>query len=149
MFRDKGKLYRYYYQGSETSTAEGIEQVFAKALNAKKKDPNNKNINLVFFDEMGLAERSSNNPLKVIHFLLEKDEKDSVPFLGISNWKLDAAKINRALNLSITDYDIEDLEETAISIAQALDLDLSNKYKHFLKHLLKLIMVIFYLIKNQ
>jgi hypothetical protein len=37
MFRNMGKLYRYYYQGSETSTAEGIEQVFAKALNAKKK----------------------------------------------------------------------------------------------------------------
>ena len=161
-FKKKGKLYRYYYQGSETSTAKGIKQVFKKALKAKnrkkikknneeenKKDDNNeeqkkeennkeekkeeeeekkkeenkiednkkenkdnkkieeeknKNINLVFFDEMGLAERSSNNPLKVIHYLLEKDIEDSVPFLGISNWRLDAAKINRALNLSITDY---------------------------------------------
>ena len=137
MFRNRGKLYRYYYQGSETSTAEGIEQVFAKALNAKKKDPNSNNINLVFFDEMGLAERSLNNPLKVIHFLLEKDEKDSVPFLGISNWRLDAAKINRALNLSITDYDPKDLEETAISIAEALDMDLSNKYKDFFETLAK------------
>ena len=137
MFRDRGKLYRYYYQGSDTSIAEGIEQVFAKALNAKKNDPNSKNINLVFFDEMGLVERSSNNPLKVIHFLLEKDEKDSVPFLGISNWRLDAAKINRALNLSITDYDVKDLEETAISIAAALDLDLSNKYKDFFETLAK------------
>ena len=36
-FRKIGKLYRYYYQGSETSTAEGIEKVFEKALNAKKK----------------------------------------------------------------------------------------------------------------
>ena len=86
---------------------------------------------------MGLAERSINNPLKVIHFLLEKDEKDSVPFLGISNWRLDAAKINRALNLSITDYDPKDLEETAISIAEALDLDLSNKYKDFFETLAK------------
>ena len=137
MFRNMGKLYRYYYQGSETSTAEGIEQVFAKALNAKKKDPNSLNINLVFFDEMGLAERSINNPLKVIHFLLEKDEKDSVPFLGKSNWRLDAAKINRALNLSITDYDPKDLEETGISIAEALDLDLSNKYKDFFETLSK------------
>ena len=137
MFRKIGKLYRYYYQGSDTSTAEGIEQVFEKALNAKKKDKNNKNINLVFFDEMGLAERSSNNPLKVIHFLLEKDEKDSVPFLGISNWRLDAAKINRALNLSITDYDIQDLVETAISIAEALDQDLSNKYNNFFEALAK------------
>ena len=137
MFRNIGKLYRYYYQGSETSTAEGIEQVFYKALKAKKKDVNGSNICLVFFDEMGLAERSSNNPLKVIHYLLEKDEKDSVPFLGISNWRLDAAKINRALNLSITDYDIKDLEETAVSIAEAIDLDLSNKYKDFFEILAK------------
>ena len=136
-FRDKGKLYRYYYQGSETSTSEGIEQVFQKALNAKKKSKNEKNINLVFFDEMGLAERSSNNPLKVIHYLLERDKQDTVPFLGISNWRLDAAKINRALNLSITDYDTHDLEETATSIAEALDLNLSNKYKDFFETLAK------------
>ena len=30
MFREKGKLFRYYYQDSETSRAEGIEQVFEK-----------------------------------------------------------------------------------------------------------------------
>ena len=60
MFREKGKLYRYYYQGSETSTAEGIEQVFEKALKAQKKNKDNKEknknkkenkiITLVFFD---------------------------------------------------------------------------------------------------
>ena len=135
LFKDKGKLYRFYYQGSETSTAEGIKQVFDKALTTKnekkEEDDDNKIIPLVFFDEMGLAERSSNNPLKVIHFLLEKDAKDSVPFLGISNWKLDAAKINRALGLTITDYDIQDLEETAISIAEALDEELAHKYGDF------------------
>ena len=132
-FRDKGILYRYYYQGSQTSTSKGIKKIFKKALKAKNDPKNRNNINLVFFDEMGLAERSRNNPLKVIHFLLEMDEANSVPFLGISNWRLDAAKINRALNLSITDYDIEDLEETAISIAEALDQDLSNKYKEFFR----------------
>ena len=145
MFRDKGKLYRYYYQGSETSTAEGIEQVFDKALKAQEKNKanagknknkkENKIITLVFFDEMGLAERSSNNPLKVIHYLLEKDRENSVPFLGISNWRLDAAKINRALSLTITDYDIEDLEDTAISIAESLNAPLTNKYKDFFETL--------------
>ena len=135
MFRDKGKLYRYYYQGSETSTAEGIEQVFLKAFKAQIKNKGKQIITLVFFDEMGLAERSSNNPLKVIHYLLERDSKDSVPFLGISNWKLDSAKNNRALSLAITDYDIEDLEDTAISIAEALDVDLSIKYKDFFETL--------------
>ena len=130
LFKDKGKLYRYYYQGSETSTAEGIKQVFLKALNSQMKNINNKNkkiIPLVFFDEMGLAERSTNNPLKVMHYLLEKDSNDSVPFLGTSNWKLDASKNNRALILSITDYDLKDLEETAMSIAEALDYELTNK----------------------
>jgi len=34
-FKDKGKLYRYYYQGSETSTAEGIEQVFEEIIGLK------------------------------------------------------------------------------------------------------------------
>ena len=137
IFKSKGKLYRYYYQGSETSTAEGIEQVFNKASNAQKKNKDRNFITLVFFDEMGLAERSSNNPLKVIHYLLEKDSENSVPFLGISNWRLDAAKINRALSLTITDYDINDLQETAISIAEALDDKLSNNYKEFFQALAK------------
>ena len=133
-FKDKGKIYRYYYQGSEASTAEGIKQVFDKAK--KNQDSNNNNdINLVFFDEMGLAERSSNNPLKVIHYLLERDQQNSVPFLGISNWKLDASKINRALNLSITDYDSTDLKDTAISIARAINSVLANKYKELLDSL--------------
>ena len=135
IFKEKGKLYRYYYQGSETSTAEGIEQVFEKAVKSQLKNKGKQIITLVFFDEMGLAERSSNNPLKVIHYLLERDSKNSVPFLGISNWRLDAAKINRALSLTITDYDIEDLEETAISIAKALDVELSIKYKEFFETL--------------
>ena len=138
-FKEKGKLYRYYYQGSGTSTSEGIEQVFEKALKAKKnsEENNNKIITLVFFDEMGLAERSINNPLKIIHYLLEKDTEESVPFLGISNWKLDAAKINRALNLSITDYDETDLEETANAIAEALDKDIANRNIDFFQTLAK------------
>ena len=133
-FKDKGKIYRYYYQGSEASTAEGIKQVFDKAKKNQDSSKNN-DINLVFFDEMGLAERSSNNPLKVIHYLLERDQQNSVPFLGISNWKLDASKINRALNLSITDYDINDLKDTAISIARAINSVFANQYKELLDSL--------------
>ena len=136
-FKDKGKLYRYYYQGSETSTSEGIEQVFSKAIKAQMNNKNKNIISLVFFDEMGLAERSSNNPLKIIHYLLEKDTENSVPFLGISNWKLDASKLNRTLNLSITDYDIEDLEETAFTIAESLNNNLSVTNKEFFSILAK------------
>ena len=138
LFKKKGKLYRYYYQGSDTSTSEGIIQVFIKAQEAKQhnKESKDKIITLVFFDEMGLAERSINNPLKIIHFLLEPDkEEESVPFLGISNWKLDAAKVNRALILSITEYCIKDLEETAIAIAEALDKDIATTNHDFFETL--------------
>ena len=135
IFKDKGKLYRHYYQGSETSTSEGILEVFKKARKDKINNKNKKTITLVFFDEMGLAERSSNNPLKIMHYLLERDREDSVPFLGISNWRLDAAKINRALNLSITDYDEEDLKKTAVLIAEASDSQLTNNYKDFFETL--------------
>ena len=134
-FKKKGKLYRYYYQGSETSTAKGIIKIFKKAQKSLKKNKKKNIISLIFFDEMGLAERSKNNPLKVIHYLLEMDKKKSVPFLGISNWRLDAAKINRALSLSITDYDIKDLEETAISISEAINNELSIRYKDYFETL--------------
>ena len=154
-FKEKGKLYRYYYQGSESSTSEGIENVFKKARKDKKENlkMNNNIITLVFFDEMGLAERSKKNPLKIIHFLLEeeKEEKEEnekeededevkkipIPFLGISNWKLDAAKINRALSLSITDYEINDLKETAIAISEAIDKDIAAKNNYFFEILAK------------
>ena len=55
--------------------------------------------------------------------------------LNVLNWRLDASKINRVLTLSITDYDINDLEETAISIAEALNNELSTKYQEFFKTL--------------
>ena len=52
LFRNKGKLYRYYYQGSEASTSEGIEKVFKRAYEAKEKNLKNnggKIIPLVIF----------------------------------------------------------------------------------------------------
>ena len=75
-------------------------------------------ISMVYFDEMGLAEISKNNPLKVIHSQLEYDEnKDKVSFVGISNLVLDASKMNRGIYLSIPESDLEDLQLTAITIA--------------------------------
>ena len=63
---------------------------------------------------MDAGERAINNQLKIMHYLAERDSDNFIPFLGVSNLKLDALKINRVLNFSITDYDLEDLEETAI-----------------------------------
>ncbi|ETO00103.1 hypothetical protein RFI_37356, partial [Reticulomyxa filosa] len=67
----------------------------------------------LLFDEIGLAEQSPHNPLKILHQLLE-DPK--IPFVGISNWNLDAAKMNRMVMHFIPFLGHCDLINTATSI---------------------------------
>ncbi len=63
------------------------------------------------FDEIGLAEDSPRMPLKALHGLLEegcpvdKERVESgdyhkIAFVGISNWALDPAKMNRGIFVS-------------------------------------------------
>jgi len=74
LFKSFPKIMLSSYQGSMGSTSEGVENVFRiarnKLKNLKEEDKKN-NISMIFFDEMGLAEHSPNNPLKVIHSELE------------------------------------------------------------------------------
>ena len=85
---------------------------------------------------MGLAEISKNNPLKVIHSQLEYDEnKDKVSFIGISNWPLDASKMNRGIYLSITEPDEDDLIFTALKIAESYDVKLVQEYNNYFTNL--------------
>ena len=72
---------------------------------------------MIVFDEIGLAEISPHNPLKVLHEQLE-DEQIKVAFIGISNWRLDASKMNRALYLARPDPDGKELIFTANCIYQ-------------------------------
>ena len=103
LFKFIPKLIINSYQGSMGSTSKGVESVFSKTRNILtnlSKEDKNKIIPMIFFDEMGLAEYSPYNPLKIIHSELEYDlnEGDNkVAFVGISNWELDAAKMNNAL----------------------------------------------------
>ena len=91
---------------------------------------------MIYFDEMGLAEVSPNNPLKVIHSQLEYDEnEDKVAFVGISNWTLDASKMNRGIYLAIPEPDEEDLQKTALTIAESYDNEISNTYADFFRNL--------------
>lgn len=126
------------YQGSEYSTSKGVEKVFERAENSYKdggKLTQNK-IPVVVFDEIGLAEISKNNPLKVLHFKLEI-ENIKVGFVGISNWQLDSSKMNRVLGLSRRDPDEIELELTAHAIGTSIlkshhDV-LSPKFKNLAK----------------
>ena len=150
-FRKIPRLFMNSYQGSLTSTSKGVLNIFKKARDVIRGSNNKENkdsiISMIYFDEIGLAEIAKSNPLKVIHSQLEYDEnKDKIAFAGISNWALDASKMNRGIYLSIAESDLEDLQLTAITIAESygdklkgFD-DLFNnlaeayyKYKKFLK----------------
>ena len=87
---------------------------------------------MIYFDEMGIAEISPNNPLKVIHSQLEYEkEEEKLAFVGISNWTLDASKMNRGIYLAVSEPDEIDCIETAIEIANSYDDNLGNEYKDF------------------
>jgi len=158
-FRLYPSIIQSYFQGSDSTTPEDVEGIFQigegrlKAL--KEKDENtNLPISMILFDELGLAERSKYNPLKALHSNLELDgNRKGISFVGISNWVLDAAKINRALFLSVPDLDdnLDDLKYTSNSIAQSINEDFEKqiifskilpnvyfKYKNILKSLKKL-----------
>ena len=119
-FKTLPHLYVVSYQGSESSTSEGINEIFEKASKYKHHTRDVNVLPVVLLDEVGLAENSPNNPLKVLHSILEpgKGELPEVAVVGISNWALDAAKMNRAIHLSRPEPTVEDLEDTAISLCQ-------------------------------
>ena len=140
-FKNFPKLVVFSYQGSLTSTSEGVETIFKRANNTMErfKKENKGSISMIFFDEMGLAEHSPNNPLKVIHSQLEIDsERDKNPkaaFIGISNWVLDAAKMNRGLHISIPELDEEDIINTSKRIAESYNKELVSKFEKFFIYL--------------
>ena len=121
LFKKLPQLYVVSYQGSESSTSEGINEIFKLASRYKSHNKDANVLPVVLLDEVGLAENSPNNPLKVLHSILEpgKGELPNVAVVGISNWALDAAKMNRAIHLSRPEPTVKDLEETAISLYQA------------------------------
>ena len=124
LFKSLPKLFINAFQGSLGSTSKGVLNIFKTARNILKVNEKNldKIISMIYFDEMGLAEHSPNNPLKVIHSELEYDLNEGskkIAFVGISNWVLDASKMNRGLFLSIPPPDKNDLEVTALTIAES------------------------------
>ena len=115
------------YQCSPLSTAEGIMATFRNCSNLQKVNNPDKYVSVVVLDEVGLAEDSPLMPLKTLHPLLEDGVNSTddviateghfperVAFIGISNWALDPAKMNRGIMLSRGLPDSEELVESAM-----------------------------------
>ena len=138
-FQKFPQIIQTYFQGSESTKPEDVEKLFEIAENQLKSFVNKKEnkkeelpyISMILFDELGLAEKSESNPLKALHSRLEYAGKaEGVSFVGISNYSLDAAKINRALNLSVPNLEdkIDQLKSTSKSIVESISEDLcTNK----------------------
>ena len=141
-FKKYPKMYVSTYQGSLNSTSEGVKDVFDKAreiLKVKDNKEHKEKISTFYFDEMGLAEHSPHNPLKVIHSELEYDlnsDEKKISFLGVSNWSLDSAKMNRGMSINIPDPNESDIQKTSITIVQSyLGKNLSENIKLFFENL--------------
>ena len=118
------------YQCSPLSTADGIIGVFKQSSRFQEGKNLDEYTSVVVLDEVGLAEDSPRMPLKALHPLLEDGTDGSedltmtggelknkrVAFVGISNWALDPAKMNRGVMLCRSPPGFEELVNTARSV---------------------------------
>ena len=137
VLRDFSEVHIMSYQCSQLSTAEGIHDVFNNCRTMQQKTRSNKFVSCVVLDEIGLAEDSPLMPLKVLHPLLEdcnygSDGKvtgldtnlvNQVAFIGISNWSLDPAKMNRGIMVTRDDPNQEELVLSAKEICSSNSAD--------------------------
>ncbi|XP_074786497.1 E3 ubiquitin-protein ligase rnf213-alpha-like [Athene noctua] len=112
------------FQCSPHSKPEGIISTFRQCAQFQKGKNLDEFASVVLLDEIGLAEDSPDMPLKTLHPLLEDgcvddetpEDYKKVGFVGISNWALDPAKMNRGLLVFRTEPSKEELVKTAEGI---------------------------------
>ncbi|KAM6119107.1 E3 ubiquitin-protein ligase RNF213 [Phoenicopterus ruber ruber] len=123
LFKDLKQIHLVSFQCSPLSTPEGIIGTFKHCARFQEGKNLEEYVSVVVLDEIGLAEDSPKMPLKTLHPLLEDGCIDDVPlphrkvgFIGISNWALDPAKMNRGIFVSRGDPSKEELIESARGI---------------------------------
>jgi len=100
------------FSGSRLTTSKNIQEFHQRCIDRKAelRDQNQNDIVVFLFDEMGLAEIGFDNPLKILHPILEPENGNrEIVFVGVSNWKLDLSKMSRALFVARPDPGVEDL----------------------------------------
>ncbi|CAH1273731.1 RNF213 [Branchiostoma lanceolatum] len=149
------------FQCSPLATPEGIVGTFRQCSKFQKDKDLSRFVSVVVLDEVGLAEDSPKMPLKTLHPLLEdgyeeedqdkeeeaddseEEEEDTpnqtrshkkVAFVGISNWALDPAKMNRGIFVSRGKPRKEDLTKSARGICEN-DHHVLARMKTLLPHL--------------
>ncbi|XP_072523911.1 E3 ubiquitin-protein ligase rnf213-beta [Salminus brasiliensis] len=144
LFKKLKETHMVSFQCSPHSSPEGIIATFRNCARFQKDKNLDEYVSVVVLDEIGLAEDSPQMPLKTLHPLLEDgcidnerpDPHMKVGFVGISNWALDPAKMNRGIFVSRWDPSENELVETANGIC-ASSKSVFLKIKHLLPKLAK------------
>ena len=108
LFRSLKEVHMVSFQCSEHATSDAILSTFHQCQKIQRDRDLEAFVSVVILDEVGLAEDSEKMALKALHPLLEDgcigDEEATpdkkVGFIGISNWALDPAKMNRGILVS-------------------------------------------------
>ncbi|KAM9843458.1 E3 ubiquitin-protein ligase rnf213-alpha-like [Aulostomus maculatus] len=126
LYKKLKQIHLVSFQCSPHSTPEGIINTFKQCGRFQEGKNLNEYISVVVLDEIGLAEDSPKMPLKTLHPLLEEGciDDDPLPhkkvgFIGISNWALDPAKMNRGIFVSRGDPDEKELIDSAKGICSS------------------------------
>ena len=128
------------YQCNQFSTTKSLIDVFEEAMNFQKSQDVSKFASVVVLEEIGLAEDAPGLPLKVLHPYLEDGTsgadpyemdikpEERVAFIGISNWALDPAKMNRGIMVTRCPPEPKELIKSAFGIANMVkDDNLKNQ----------------------
>nr|XP_046247516.1 E3 ubiquitin-protein ligase rnf213-alpha-like isoform X2 [Scatophagus argus] len=136
LYKRLKQIHLVSFQCSPHSTPEGIISTFKQCARFQEKKNLDEYISVVVLDEIGLAEDSPKMPLKTLHPLLEEgcvdDEpqpRERVGFIGISNWALDPAKMNRGIFVSRGDPVLKELIKSAKGICSS-DETVCGNIKH-------------------
>ena len=132
-FKEFPFIIKTNFKGNEYNSFYDIEKLFEIAenkLNFYKNKEEYKNklpISVILFDKLNLAEKSENNPLKLLNYKIE-NSKARISFIGLSNSELDMDNMNRAINLSVPNLDffLDELIETAKSIVENISEELKE-----------------------
>ncbi|XP_075850113.1 E3 ubiquitin-protein ligase RNF213 isoform X2 [Microcebus murinus] len=126
LFRSLKQVHLVSFQCSPHSTPQGIIGTFRQCARFQQGKDLRQYVSVVVLDEVGLAEDSPKMPLKALHPLLEDGcvEDDPAPhkkvgFVGISNWALDPAKMNRGIFVSRGSPSEQELTESARGICSS------------------------------
>ncbi|XP_070562420.1 E3 ubiquitin-protein ligase rnf213-alpha-like [Ptychodera flava] len=129
-FRNMKLVQMWSCQCSQHTTPQNIIETFNQCAKFQKEQLSDGTIGVVVLDEVGLAEDSPLLPLKTLHPLLESgcaegsdtsEKLTKVGFIGMSNWALDPAKMNRGIFVIRDVPSREEIKHTARQISASAE----------------------------